>query len=149
MKNTLEQINGNMIAHFEPFQGIGEFKIGANIAPYMKKFALEFTPADSSTGWDTYELEHPEISISTEENVIVSIACYDECLYKGRNMIGMTIEEFLNYYELKSDGEADELLFEEGDVEPQFVYEFDSIGLQVWVKKDHILNVIASGYIEE
>ncbi|GAA4799796.1 hypothetical protein GCM10023231_30750 [Olivibacter ginsenosidimutans] len=70
-----------------------------------------------------YFIENPDISIYVEQNLIVSISCREEGIYKGRNMIGMFIDEFMKYYELIPIGAADELCFEEDNV-PQYVYEF-------------------------
>jgi hypothetical protein len=37
----------------------------------------------------------------------------------------------------------------EDDGIPQFVYEFETIGLQVWEKNSRIVTIIASPYIED
>jgi hypothetical protein len=132
----------NMVAYFIPLESIGEFDLDAQICDYTEKFNFKYSPADKSTEWETYSLENEGISLYVEDNKIISIVCDEECLYKGRNIIGMNIEEFISFYGVNPVGEVDELYV--NDNETQNVYEFDDIGLQVWCRDDEIVTVIAS-----
>ncbi len=136
-----------MILYFTPFEGISDFVLESNINNYLNEFNLKYTPIDDSTEWETYSLEDEGISLYVEDNKIVSIACEEECLYKGRNIIGMNINEFINFYNINPIGEIDELYI--NDTETQSVYEFDDIGLQVWCSNDKIVTVIASSFDED
>ena len=137
-----------MIAYFEPFIGVGEFGFGDNIEKYLKRYSFEYEESQGVTR-ESYTIMHPEITIYVnEDKVIESIGCYEECLYKGRNVIGMKIDEFVIHSGHHYEDEPDCLDFEEDNI-PQYVYEFEDIGLQVWAKKDKIVTVIASKFEEE
>ncbi|MFD2916841.1 hypothetical protein [Psychroserpens luteus] len=132
-----------MILYFIPFIRIGDFTFESKINNYKSNFKFAYTPVNDSTEWETYEIEDLGLSLYVEEDNITSIVCRDDCLYKGRNLIGMTIEEFISHTEEKYYGEIDILDYEDDGV-PQYVYEFDDIGLQVWCKNNIIVTIIAS-----
>lgn len=136
-----------MITYFIPLEKVGEFYLNTKISDYTKKFSFQYSPADESTEWETYELENEGISLYIEDDKIISIVCNEECLYKGRNIIGMNIEEFINFYDVNPVGEVDELYVNENEI--QNVYDFDNIGLQVWCKQGTIKTVIASNFDDE
>lgn len=148
-KPTVEMLKGikNMITYFIPLERVGEFDLNAQISDYTEKFNFKYSPADESTDWETYSLENEGISLYVEENKIISIVCDEECLYKGRNIIGMNIDEFINSYDVNPIGEIDELYVNEN--ETQNIYEFDDIGLQVWCRDDEIVTVIVSAFTDE
>ncbi len=136
-----------MVTYFIPLERVGEFELNTGICGYIENFNFKYSPIDESTEWETYSLENEEISLYVEDGKIVSIVCNEECLYKGRNIIGMNIDEFINFYDAKPIGEIDKLYVNEN--ETQDVYEFDDIGLQVWCKDDIIVTVIASAFTDE
>jgi hypothetical protein len=137
-----------MILYFIPFERIGGFILESNIEDYKNK-KFTHTPIDDVTEMETYSIDDLGLSLYVENGKIDSVECNDECLYKGRNLIGMTIEEFISHTEEKYYGEVDELDFEEDNI-PQYVYEFDDIGLQVWCKNNVIVTIIASSeFIDE
>jgi len=136
-----------MIAYLEPRTRVGDFEFNCLIESVISQFEFShYTPKGED--YEVYEIEGHKTSIYVEEGLITSINCKEECLYKGRNMIGMEIDDFLNYYGWEPDDEPDELDFEEDDI-PQYVYDFDEPDLQVWTKDGIIVTVIASNYIEE
>lgn len=136
-----------MILTFEPFIKVGEFELDTSIDRYLESYQFQKTDKDES-GYESYILDQPSLSLFCEEDTIVSISCDDELLYKGRNLIGISIDEFISIVGMSNDGEIDELNFEDDGI-PQLVYEFDEIGLQVWTKKGIIITIIASNYIED
>jgi hypothetical protein len=138
-----------MIAYFLPFRGIGDFMFNEPIASYINTFDFTIYSKDGKYDCDKYTIDNPDISLHVDDNNnIESISCHEECLYKGRNLIGMTIEEFISHTGEKYYGEVDRLDFEDDGV-PQYVYEFDDIGLQVWCKNDVIITIIASSEIDD
>ncbi len=137
----------NMVAYFVPLERIGDFGLNTDICNYIEVFDFKYSPADDSTEWETYLLENDGISLYVEDDKIVSIVCDEECLYKGRNIIGMDINEFINFYNVNPVGEVDRLYV--NDYETQDVYEFDDIGLQVWCSNGIIITVIASVFTDE
>lgn len=136
-----------MVTYFIPLERIGDFELNADICNYIENFDFEYSPADESTEWETYSLKNDDISLYVEDGKIVSIVCNEECIYNGRNIIGMNIDEFINFYEVNPIGEIDKLYV--NDNETQDVYDFDDIGLQIWCKDDIIVTVIASAFTDE
>lgn len=123
-----------MIPYLIPFESVGEFYINDSIENYLDSYS--FTVEDFSnenTPSLNYRIDNPEITLFIDKGIIDYIGCYEELLYKGRNLIGMTISEFMNHTNENYYGEIDELDFEDDNI-PQFVYEFENIGLQVWEK---------------
>ncbi|MEM6320454.1 MAG: hypothetical protein AAF960_22485 [Bacteroidota bacterium] len=135
-----------MIAYLEPFTGIGEFKFGKKIDDFLHLGHFDVNPPEKYSS-KSYTMQNPEITIWVNEaNLIETIGCYEECLYKGRNMIEMKIDEFIAWSDTNYYGKPDILDFEENSDIPQKVYEFEDIGLQIWTKLNVIITVIASEY---
>lgn len=138
-----------MIAIFQPFESVGGFMFNKSITDYLGLYKFTIYQKDGDYDCDKYNIDNPDISLYVDDNdIIESINCREELIYKGRNLIGMSIEEFISHTGEKYYREIDELNFDEDKI-PQYVYEFDDIGLQVWCKNDKIITVIASPYIED
>lgn len=135
-----------MIAYLIPFEAVGIFQIGKKITEYDCKFEIEKHEFNTFRS-EHYSIDHPKITLFVMNDVIDSIACYEECLFKGRNLIGMNLNEFMVFTGEEYTGKPDPLEFEEDGV-PQWVYEFEGLGLQVWTKNDNIVTVIVSEFIE-
>lgn len=138
-----------MIVTLIPFQSVGDFVLKSSINNYINEYSFDISDysSDLTAPAIHYSMEYPKITLFVENNLIEEIACYEELLYKGRNLIGMKIEEFISHTGESFVGEVDCLDFEDDDV-PQYVYEFETIGLQVWVKgeKSNIVTIIVSSY---
>ncbi|UJH66381.1 hypothetical protein [Allomuricauda sp. SCSIO 65647] len=131
-----------MVPVFEPFVGIGDFELDTTIDKYLGDYNFKILNKDGKYDCDKYIIDNPDMSLYVDENnIIESISCREECLYKGRNIIGMNIDEFINYYDIAPVGDVDIMPIGE---EMQDVYEFDDIGLQVWCVNDKIVTIIAS-----
>lgn len=131
-----------MPLEFIPFERVGEFVLNTQIELYTNKYDFEYAKS-KNTEAEVYTLYDPDIVIWTENNLIDSIGCYDVCNYKQKNIIGISLEEFVEFSNEKPLEFIDELDFEDDNV-PQFVYEFDTLGLQIWVKSHKIVSVIVS-----
>lgn len=123
-----------MIPYLIPFERVGEFYLDDSIENYIdlypfvvEDFRNEDTPSLN------YRIAQPEITLFINNGIIEYIGCYEELLYKGKNLIGITINEFINTTNENYFGDIDELDFEDDNI-PQFVYEFENLGLQVWEK---------------
>lgn len=136
-----------MIPILNVFYSVGDFILDSNINDYLEKFSFEINDfsSDLHVPGVHYSLDCPEITLYVHNNLIECIGCYSELLYKGCNLIGLTINEFISQIGENYCGEVDCLNFEDDDI-PQYVYEFESIGLQVWVKgfNGKIVSIIVS-----
>ena len=116
-----------MIAIFKPFKGVGDFMFNKSIIDYINLHQFTIYRKNGNYDCDKYNIDNPDISLYVSDNdIIESISCHEECLYKGRNLIGMTVEEFISDTDEKYYGEVDKLDFEDDGI-PQYVYEFDDI----------------------
>ena len=141
--------NSFMKPIFIPFRSVGDFVLNSHIDKYINLFDFDiYKKHNSSFEIINYAIYNPEITLFLDSKslLIESIACYEEILFKGINIIGKTIDEFMSYTGEKYYGKIDELDFEDDGIS-QFVYEFDDIGLQIWVKgvEGKIVTAIASG----
>ena len=129
-----------MILDWEPLKRIGPFEFNTPIHEYIEFYHLVHVPEedDDITGWATYTLPEHEIRIYTENRQIVSIACYEECLYHGRNMIGMEFIEAVSLLKATPDENIDIIYI---DDEPQEVFELDEKEAQLWVKDGTIVTI--------
>lgn len=136
-----------MIATLNIFQSVGNFILNSNIKDYIEKYPFEINDYtyEQNAPAVHYSLDNPKLTLFVENNIIKEIACYEELLYRGRNLIGMGIEELISHTGENYEGEIDCLDFEDDNI-PQFVYEFESMGLQVWVKgkQGRIVTIIVS-----
>lgn len=77
------------------------------------------------------------------ERKIEFIICKKELVYQAYNLIGISVLHLIDILESMYVGDADSLMFEEDGI-PQMVYEFESHGLQAWVKNGLIVAIIVA-----
>jgi hypothetical protein len=139
-----------------PFKKVGKFALGKSIDLYTERCNLVLEEDDfekDTTGLITYNLDKPNTSpcVDEKDRTIRFIICTEELYYKGKNLIGLTIDEFISVTGENYVVEIDTLNFEEDDI-PQNVYEFENIGLQVWEKGDKgkiVTIIVNQRFIEE
>lgn len=111
-----------MIPILNVFYSVGDFILNSNINDYLEKFSFEINDFSSDLHAPSvhYSLVSPEITLYVQNNLIECIGCYDELLYKGCNLIGLTINEFISQIGKNYCEEVDCLNFEDDDI-PQYV----------------------------
>lgn len=133
-----------MELNFKPKISVGDFVFNTEISEY-NRFDFDFVKCadDDKTGWDTYLLINPRVNIYTEGKNIVSISSDEQFLWKGHNLIGFSFDRLYQIFDNPIADEEDELFVGEED-KKQKVYEFDDLGMQVWVKDGIIVKVYAN-----
>ena len=126
-----------------PHQSVGPFRFGVQIAEYLESWPLVFFGRGDSSGYDSYLLDSIGVSLYTEEGRLEAVFCEKECVYRGRNVIGMAFQDFETHANVIAVETPGIYEFEADDVN-QKVYEYDAIGLQVWTKHGCVVAVIAS-----
>lgn len=124
---------------------LGKFKFRENITEYnLGKYA--FIPKDNEDDiWDTYNLDEPKISIFTDsEKNICSIRCNYKCYYEGQNLTGMAYADFLKLTNEVPNSEDLIYVIRAQKGQNQKVYDFDSLGLQIWVYRNKVVTVFCS-----
>ncbi|WP_447768474.1 hypothetical protein [Sphingobacterium faecium] len=122
-----------MVPVLIPFKQVGIFVLGQEIIQYLDEFEFEVhdMSEDQVAPSINYIFFNPEMTLFVLDKKNDFIGCYEELLYKGVNLIGLSVQQFSDYIE---DDYSDEDKLFVNEEEEQYVYEFDKIGLQVWTK---------------
>lgn len=127
-----------------PLHRVGPFMFGRSINEYRVQYDLHPVPEEynEKVAWDVYALSADnEIRIYCEKGVISSVSCENWCIYQGENIISLSLDEvFARFGEQPDAVEIIEL--SEG---PQDVYDFDELGLQLWLKHGKVVAALCSG----
>lgn len=127
-----------------PLQSISSFQFDSDILQYQMLLSnWELEPMDEF-GKEYYKSPDNNLMLAVRKQKLESIFCYQTLYYQNINLIGLTIAELCQLFNTQPTGEVSEYDFED-DGYPQFVYQFDTIGLQVWEKQGKIVTIIASG----
>jgi len=136
-----------------PNKSLGLFVLGENIKNYFYLPYVFKHEEFKSFSIDNYEFYggNVEIWIRGEDNdKIWTICCNVVCYWKGKNLIGMLYENFLVLAGKYPDNKSIEYVPISSDRgQNQTVYDFDGLGLQIWVWRDRIKTVLISKYEEE
>lgn len=132
---------------WNPNVGVSLFLFGDRIAPYLSAIGLEefLDEYNETLSWEVYGWSKPELRILVEDDKIVSVACYDECWYRGINLIGADIATAMECIGAHPEDNPDEFDLDDGI---QAVFEFDEVGAQLWVKKGIVVTGIC-GFLPE
>lgn len=128
---------------FEPFIRVGDFYLGKNISCYTNKIPnFIFKPKENIDDWDEYDFNEGKIELYVDkEKRITSIASRKELIYNKKNLIGDNINSFLFDHHYST---YERLWISEH--EEQDVYDFDDIGLQLWVNQS---GLIVTAFVSE
>lgn len=130
-----------------PNISVGDFFLGHNIDEYLVYEHEYYSKNTDEFADDLYEFYSPPVSIWTNNNHnIIIIGCYKECYLQGRNLLKMPFEEFLSFYKVVPDYSDKIYLLVNGRGQNQMVYDFDQLGLQIWVWRNKIVTVLVSNY---
>jgi|GEM_PF-1183408 len=136
--------------HWTPGVGVGPFKFDAPIADYFAEFKLKLTSpeGDDVTGWGTYEIKQMEDKIVwTEEGKIASVGCYDFFGYKGKNLIGMSEDEFIKHMGQQPDEIGTSVEYDNGSIQTPFEYE--DLAMEAWSEDGVIVSASAYRIFED
>lgn len=82
---------------------------------------------------------------------IESVRCDNECIWQETNLIGLEYDKFVDIYSEKPD-KVDALMVTSADgqsAQEQDVYDYDELGLQLWILDNKIVTVMATVYEAE
>ena len=136
-----------MTCDWVPLIRLGLFEFGTPIRDYIDKLPLTLlADPDDETGWDTYAVPGDSLRVHVDEGQITSIACYDNCILKGKNLIGLDFDEAKQHLGADPSEEPDTIYIDE---EPQQVFEFDYVEAQLWVKDGRVVTVFCGPSCDE
>ena len=130
-----------------PQISVGPLKLGDDIENYADR-QMESTNSILGVSYHSYSFgETPMLAFTDENNRIESVHCATECLWRGANLIGMKLADFESLAGQSHSDEVDHIwIGSDEDGQLQEVYEYDDLGLQIWVFAAVIVTVIASDY---
>ncbi|MBU2714433.1 hypothetical protein [Zooshikella harenae] len=83
-----------------PNKSIGCFyfdqKIDVKSLPFQCE---EVKSSDESGEWSTFEIIGDASRFSVENNILISVECVNNFVYKGINLIGISLENFLDLFD--------------------------------------------------
>ena len=135
---------------FAPFEYVGVFKLDDDVENYSDVLSkYRFQEANEYGDEYYYSPEYQACYqghfVQVSEGIICAVFCYGEVIYKGVNLINLTIEEFKKITNSDYVGEADELdIFE--DEPPLYDYLFKDIGITATTHYGKIQSLTISGH---
>lgn len=135
---------------FIPFERIGDFYLDDEVSKYKNILSKYIHVPKDEYGYEYYHVNEPYTDkdshfIAVTNNKIRAVFCYDNVVFNGINLIGLTIDEFKKITNSDYIGEPDELdIFE--DEPPMYDYKFKEIGVTVETHYERINNITVSGH---
>ena len=128
-----------------PNVSFGIFKFGATIESYCRyEYESDRIPdrIDSRRFFDRFYFPYFNIRLwSYDGNTIDSVLTDSACILEGKNIIGMPFKLFQEKYGPPDD--SDIIFLPQDDRQTHHVYDYDSLGLQLWTWRNRIVEVIA------
>ena len=132
----------------DPEISYGEFQIGENIAKYMNLVEIE---TGEFIDWNSYIVQDSDrLNLwSSCSGIVYAIKFRTHCFYKGQDLIGMPIFDFLKM--LNKEPYHVELFWvptkDDSHGQNQHAYDFDlnrsgSKGLEVWTWRKRIVSIL-------
>lgn len=146
-RTTAMETKDNITLHFIPNCSVGDFKFKTPIDLYLEKPHLVETFIEKYYTYDSYYFYEDDVTVDVENGLICNIICDNNLYWDNHNLIRMNFKNFLSTFNLKYS--CFEKIYLAGINQTQKVYDFDELGLQVWVWRNLIRTVIVSKYEEE
>jgi hypothetical protein len=146
VKNIAEHENNNFsLYQFNPTVSVGPFIFGTDIENYFEYHHTYF-PAGKYDSFDSYYFLDPPITIFPKGGKIESITCDEYLFFKGRNIIGMLVHNFMEVYQIAYDVKERLYVMRDDNIKSMIVYDFDILGLQIWTYRRKIISVSCTKY---
>src|SRR5574344_1800907 len=116
-----------------PQISVGNFILGYNIKEYLYLPHRIIHHNEDEASYDSYIFDDLGITIWVENNKIDTISCIKECIWGNNNLIKMHFDAFLSIYNKIPNKTEKIYILVNGKGQNQIVYDFDEIGLQIWV----------------
>lgn len=124
-----------------PNKSYEEFELNVPVSNYFYKKYDEIAP-DSIYPFKRYRFALPKIEIWCRDKMIDTIVCELICYYEDTNLIGLGYDAFLKLFDVTCTDSKQIYVEANGRNELRHVYEFDVLGLQVWVWHKRIKTVL-------
>lgn len=118
-----------------------EFELNVPVSNYFYK-KYEVINPDPIYPFKRYKFAMPMVEIWCKDNMVDSIVCRFICYYEDTNLIGLGYDAFLKKFNVSSPEGRKIYIEVDGRKELRHVYEFDVLGLQLWVWRKRIKTVL-------
>lgn len=124
-----------------PKERLGPIRFGANIQQYVDAGLLSFEPPlEELGGIGSFIDEDASLTVTPDDGfpdgpvrwVVEGIECDKSILYKGQELLGLSIEDVVKVLGQEPDQFGEE--FEVDDDDIQIIGEFDELGLVLWMR---------------
>ena len=132
-----------------PNVSVGEFRFGTPVSDYVDVGRVTKRTYDPELGggdWYADENDDPVITVD-EHGLINDILCYDGLFYRGRNLIGLHIEEVVKVLGQSPDEYGEPVELDDDDV--QITAEFEDLGLQLWLRDGVAVSAVVAPAFED
>ncbi|MDH6356080.1 hypothetical protein M2132_002443 [Dysgonomonas sp. PH5-45] len=144
-----KHIGENKLENFTliPNKSLGVFILRDDIENYLYIEHIKEHIKERTFSYDSYDFYDRKVTVWPTEGKIETIRCNSMCYLNGENLIGMSYERFLILVNQFPDTESEEyVLINSNRGQNQKVYDFDELGLQIWVWRNKIRTVLISSY---
>jgi hypothetical protein len=132
-----------------PFVSVGVFKFDTPIKEYLQNGLYNYVQQGvQEDGYECYNIVEPQLSITCEYGNIAVIRSHKYCYMNNQNLIGLSLSQCKKILNAEPDSH-DFVQIGYDDEKPQTVYDFDSLGLQIWVANRKVVTVSCFGFIED
>ncbi|NJN34171.1 MAG: hypothetical protein HC817_07905 [Saprospiraceae bacterium] len=150
-KNIVEQIK-NSYYHYTivPNKSVGTFVFDTKIDTYLLGKIYEYyEPNDSYSGEGSYKF--PELGMTVfvdSKKLITTVICEQYLLFGNTNLIGQNMEILIQKMDWQPNLIEKSWTNVNGKDQRQTVYDFDELGLQIWVYRKKIVSVVCGNLNE-
>jgi len=130
-----------MRVEWVPLKRVANFMFGSAVDPYVTDGYLMALPDEDGVGWRAYGVRGRDMRVYAEDGEIISIACSDECCLKGRNLIGLPIEDAIEVIGTPPSSEPEQQWIIH---ERQTIYYFDEMEAMLWVHRGVVVSITCS-----
>lgn len=130
------------IRELVPNISYGEFLLKEDIRNYTHLPHTKQYHKEKYFSYYSYEFAEIDMIVWVQKNIIDSIRLTKECFFCGENIIKMDFDYFLKKYGVKPNDKETLYTLVNGRGQNQIVYDFDKLGLQIWVWRGKIRTVI-------
>jgi hypothetical protein len=122
-----------------PTKSLGQIKFGSPVDAYVKEGLISQAEDVADLGQYWSDPEDTVLVEADDDGNVDSVLLNRNCIYKGKNIIGMTLEEISALLDAAPDGVAEPIALDDGEVEtPAY---FEAFGLTLGLRDDVIWTV--------
>jgi len=115
-----------------PTKSIGQIKFGSPVEPYVKDGVISRAEDVSDLGQYWSDPDDTVLVEADDDGNVESVLLSRNCIYKDKNLFGMTLDEISALLDAKPDGVAEPIALDDGELEtPAY---FEAFGLTLGLR---------------